>query len=95
MNDVRKNAERMLDRIELRYGYDLTMRNRLRPLVVRVLESSPASTERTALLRLVVKAYANHIRVKETLDELRVKLRERLNEVYGEILGIEPPRLAS
>jgi len=91
MEDVRKNAERLLDRIELRHGYDRTMRDRLRPLVVRILESSPPSAQRTGLLRLVVKAYACHIEVKNTVDDLRQRLRIRLNEVYGEILGIEPP----
>lgn len=81
----------MLDRLELRHGRDPNMRLRLLPIVIRILDSGPPSPQRTSLLRLVVEAYSSHMRVRETVDKLRTRLRERLNEVYGEILGIEPP----
>ena len=81
----------MLDRLELRHGRDLSMRHRLLPIVIRILDSGPPSAQRTSLLRLVVEAYTSHMRVRDTVDKLRTKLRERLNEVYGEILGIQPP----
>ncbi len=83
----------MLDRLELRYGRDAKMRARLLPIVVRVLDSSPPSKSRTAMLRLVVEAYAYHMKVRKTIDKLRGSLRTRLNDVYGEILGIQPPNI--
>lgn len=83
----------MLDRLELRYGRDARMRARLLPIVTRVLDSCPPSKSRTGMLRLVVTAYAHHMKVRGTIDQLRKSLRSRLNDVYGEILGIEPPNV--
>jgi len=83
----------MLDRLEIRYGYDQDMRRRILPILVRVLESTPASAGRRTLLRLVVEAYENHVKVRSAIEMLRLRLRQRLNEVYGEVLGIEPPRV--
>ena len=90
---MNREAESLLNRLEQRFGPDQTIRLRLQPIVIRVLETGPPSPARTALLRLVVKAYYHHIKVRTTLDSLRAKLRDRLNEVYGDTLGIEPPGL--
>ncbi|MHC4549964.1 MAG: hypothetical protein ACYTEZ_14425 [Planctomycetota bacterium] len=69
------------------------MRRRLLPIVVRILETGPPGKKRQALLRLVIEAYAHHVRVRDTINALRQRLREHLNEAYGEMLGIEPPRV--
>ena len=88
---ARAQAESLLDRLEIRYGSDFHVRQRLLPLIVRILETGEASSERTALLRLVVRSYASHLRARTTIETLRTKLRQRLIETYGQILGIEPP----
>jgi len=93
--DTTRDADKMLARLEMRYGGDQKLRGRLRPIIVRILESGPPSPKRTGMLRLVVNAYAHHIKVREVLDDLRGRLRLRMNEVYGEMLGIEPPGLAA
>ncbi|NJN14305.1 MAG: hypothetical protein HC813_01240 [Planctomycetes bacterium] len=93
--DHAQEADRMLSRLEMRFGPDPKLRTRLRPIIVRVLESGPPSTERTGMLRLIVNAYAHHMKVRLVLDELRGRLRDRMNAVYGEMLGIEPPGLAA
>jgi len=85
------DARRILDRLEVRYGYDPDLRQRMLPVVVRILEAGPESKK--SLLRLVVEAYEHHVKVRRALDLLRSKLRERLNDVYARVLGIEPPRV--
>ncbi len=85
------DARRILDRLEVRYGYDPDLRQRMLPVVVRILEAGPESSK--SLLRLVIEAYEHHVRVRRALDLLRTKLRERLNDVYARVLGIEPPRV--
>jgi hypothetical protein len=86
-----QDAQRMLDRLEVRYGSDPDLRQRMLPVLVRILETNAGS--RTGLLRLVVQAYEHHIKVRRALDLLRAKLRDRLNDIYGRVLGIEPPRV--
>ena len=88
---VQMDARRILDRLEVRYGSDPDLRQRMLPVVVRILETDAAS--RKDLLRLVVQAYENHVKVRRALDLLRTKLRERLNDAYGRVLGIDPPRI--
>lgn len=85
------SARRILDRLEVRYGCDPDLRQRMLPVVVRILEAGPES--RKSLLRLVIEAYEHHVKVRRALDLLRSKLRERLNDVYGKVLGIDPPRV--
>jgi len=41
----------------------------------------------------VVEAYEHHVKVRQTLALLRARLRERLTDVYAQVLGIEPPRV--
>lgn len=84
-------AERIISRIEIRHGADPELRRRLVPIVTQILDSDPAPGERTAMLRLVVRAYASHMRVRTTLDELKDRMRLQVNAVYGRMLGIEPP----
>ena len=86
-----KRADGMLDRLEARYGLDTKLRARLHPVVVKILESGSTVEHRVELLKLVARAYAHHVRVRDILDELRRTLRHRLNETYGRILGIQPP----
>ena len=86
-----RDARRILDRLEVRYGCDLDLRARMLPVIVRILEAGPES--RKSLLRLVVEAYEHHMKVRRALDLLRTKLRERLNDVYAKVLGIEPPHV--
>jgi hypothetical protein len=88
---VQMDARRILDRLEVRYGSDPDLRQRMLPVVVRILETDAAS--RKSLLSLVVQAYEHHVKVRRALDLLRTKLRERLNEIYGRVLGIDPPRV--
>lgn len=89
--NVQQDAKRILDRLEIRYGHDIDLRQRMLPVVVRILETGADS--RKSLLRLVVEAYEHHVKVRRALDLLRGKLRDRLNDVYGRVLGIEPPRV--
>lgn len=89
--NVQQDAKRILDRLEIRYGHDIDLRQRMLPVVVRILEAGADS--RKSLLRLVVEAYEHHVKVRRALDLLRTKLRDRLNDVYGRVLGIEPPRV--
>jgi hypothetical protein len=89
--NVQQDAKRILDRLEIRYGCDPDLRQRMLPVLVRILEAGPES--RRTLLRLVVEAYEHHVKVRRALDLLRSKLRDRLNDVYGRVLGIEPPRV--
>jgi hypothetical protein len=91
IKNVQQEARRILDRLEVRYGVDLDLRARMQPVLVRILETDAGS--RTALLKLVVQAYEHHVKVRHSLDLLRAKLRDRLNDVYGRVLGIEPPRV--
>ena len=93
MNIARQEAERILDRLEVRYGHDHDMRRRLLPIVVRILDTSPPGSGRRGLLRLVVEAYEHHLKVRNTIQILRGRLRDRLNDVYAQMLGIEPPRV--
>ena len=88
---VQMDARRILDRLEVRYGSDPDLRQRMLPVVVRILETDAGS--RKALLRLVVQAYEHHVKVRRALDLLRARLREQLNDVYAKKLGIEPPRV--
>jgi len=85
------DARRILDRLEVRYGPDPDLRQRMLPILIRILETDVES--RKPLLRLVVEAYDHHVKVRRALDLLRTRLRERLNDVYGRILGIDPPRV--
>jgi hypothetical protein len=84
-----QDARRILERIEVRYGCDPDLRQRMLPILVRILQSEPEM--RKPLLGLVVEAYEHHVKVRRALDLLRTKLRERLNDVYGRVLGIDPP----
>jgi len=86
-------AAGILDRLELRFGPHPSLRNRLLPILERILESGPPSAQRNRLLKLVVEAYTHQVRVREALDDLRENLRERLIQTYGESLGIEPPNV--
>jgi hypothetical protein len=88
---VQRDAQRILDRLEVRYGADDDLRRRMLPVVMRILEGGQES--RKPLLRLVVEAYEHHVKVRRALDLLRSKLRDRLNDVYARLLGIEPPRV--
>jgi hypothetical protein len=85
------DARKILERLEVRYGCDPDLRERMLPVLVRILEAGPES--RKSLLRLVVEAYEHHVKVRRALDLLRTHLRERLNDIYAKNLGIEPPGL--
>lgn len=86
-----QDARKILERLEVRYGCDPDLRQRMLPVLVRILQAGPDS--RRTLLRLVVEAYEHHVKVRRALDLLRTTLRERLNDVYAKKLGIEPPRV--
>lgn len=85
------DAKKILDRLEVRYGLDPDLRRRMLPVIVRILQAGPEA--RKPMLRLVIEAYEHHVKVRRSLDLLRTKLRERLNDTYGRVLGIEPPRV--
>ncbi len=80
-----------LARIEAKFGSDAPLLQRLRPIVLRILESGPDSRERRGFLRLVVETYARHIRMRQAIDEMRERMVSRVNELYGLMLGILPP----
>ena len=88
---LRKEADTLLDQIEDRFGINDLLRAKLSPLVLRILEATPPSRQRTALLGLVAEIYAQHMRLHKTVQRLQDRLHHRLNQVYGEILGIQPP----
>jgi hypothetical protein len=85
------DARRILDRLEVRYGFDPDLRRRMLPVVVRILQTGAEA--RRPMLRLVVEAYEHHVKVRRALELLRTKLRERLNDTYARVLGIEPPHV--
>jgi len=93
MGQLDHHAHRILDRIELRFGIDAELRTRLHPIVMRVISLGRDDTERKPLLRLVAEAYAHHIRVREVVEDLDAKLRERITSNYAERLGIQPPNI--
>ena len=95
MDKKKTTADGILDRLEMRFGPHPGLRNRLRPILSRILNCGASSDQRTALLRLVVEAYTYQVKVRNTLDDLRGKLRLRLNEPFGKTLGIEPPNVGS
>lgn len=84
-------ADAFLLKLAGRFGNNAPLCAKLRPLVLRILESTPPSRQRTALLGLVVEIYAQHLRIYKTVTRLQNRLNRRLNAVYGEILGIQPP----
>ncbi|MHC4954227.1 MAG: hypothetical protein ACYTGZ_10075 [Planctomycetota bacterium] len=93
MGQLEHQAHRVLDRIELRFGIDAELRGRLFPIVTKVLSLGTQEEERKPMLRLVAEAYAHHIRVREVVEELDDRLRNRITANFAEMLGIEPPNL--
>ena len=93
MGQLDHQAHRILDRIELRFGIDAELRQRLHPIVMKVIALGPEDAERKSLLRLVAEAYAHHIRVRELIEDLHIRLRERITSNYAESLGIQPPNI--
>jgi hypothetical protein len=91
--NAQHEAEKLLDRVEIRYGRSSNIRRRLVPIVARILETGGEGPERADLLRSAIAAYATHMRAQEKLGYLKDRLRDRLNVVYGQLLGIEPPRV--
>ena len=89
-----QQADSILDRIELRFGIDSDLRNRLHPVVAKVLAVGDHHAKRKQLLRLVAEAYAHHIRARDVIEDLDQKLRDLINIRFAETLGIEPPNLA-
>jgi hypothetical protein len=93
MASLDHQANRVLDRIELRFGVDRELRDRLHPVVKNVLSVGAEGEERKELLRLVAEAFAHQLRVRELIDDLKVKVRRRVNEKFAHLLGIQPPNL--
>ena len=79
--------------MEIEYGPDVALQNRLRPVLERILDAKPDSEMRKELLSLVTETYANHVKLRYSIATVKDKLRRRLNEAYGRALGIEPPGL--
>ncbi|MGQ0614772.1 MAG: hypothetical protein ACT4PV_13635 [Planctomycetaceae bacterium] len=88
---VANQTVELLARIEAKFGSDAALLQRLRPIVLRILESGPDSKERRGFLRLVVETYARHTRMRRAIDEMKERMVSRVNEVYGRMLGILPP----
>ena len=93
MGQLDHQAHRILDRIELRFGIDAELRQRLHPIVMKVIALGNEDAERKSLLRLVAEAYAHHIRVREVVEELNIRLRNRITSNFAESLGIQPPNI--
>ena len=93
MGQLDHQAHRILDRIELRFGIDAELRRRLHPIVMKVIALGNEDAERKSLLRLVAEAYAHHIRVREVIEDLDIRLRDRITTNYAESLGIQPPNI--
>lgn len=86
-----KEADYFMRRIQAKFGYDESLASRLRPIVVRAYEKTFNERQRRSILRLIAETYARQVKLKEALQKLRRRLRRRLNEIYAEQLGIEPP----
>ena len=93
LSEYSDQSNRILDRIELRFGIDSDLRSRLHPVVAKVLALGEREERRKDLLRLVAEAYAHHIRAREVIEDLDQALRERINSQFAETLGIQPPNL--
>jgi hypothetical protein len=93
MGSLDHQAQRVLDRIELRFGIDAELRRRLFPAVKKMLALGPKGEERTRLLRLVAEAYAHQVKVREIIQKLERDLRRRVADNYCDLLGIEPPNI--
>jgi len=93
MASLDHQATRVLDRIELRFGVDRDLRERLHPVVKSVLGVGAEGDEQKALLRLVAEAFAHQLRVREVIDDLNVKVRRHINDNFANLLGIQPPNL--
>ena len=93
MGSLDHQAQRVLDRIELRFGIDAELRRRLYPAVKKVLAVGPKGEERTVLLRMVAEAYAHQVKVREIIQKLEGTLRRRVTDNYCDLLGIEPPNI--
>ena len=70
---------------------DTVLRAQLRPILARVYQSDLTDRQRGSLLRLLAETYARQMKLHRSLDQLRVRLRRRLNEIYADQLGIQPP----
>ena len=66
---------------------------RLRPVVERVFDARVEDETRDELLALVKETYATHARLRQSMADVRQRLRLKVNEAYGRMLGIEPPRV--
>ena len=93
MGSFEHQAHRVLDRIELRFGIDAPLRERLLPSVKRILALDPKGEERKALLRHVAEAYAHQVKAREIVQRLEKTLRRRMTDTYCDMLGIEPPNI--
>lgn len=85
------NADDLLARLEQKFGREPDIAERLRPIVQQLFAAGTQTPERRSLLRLVVETYARHSRLQRNIESMRDRLQRRVNEVYGRLLGIQPP----
>lgn len=93
MESLEHQTRRVLDRIELQFGMDRELRERMHPVVRKVLAVGADREGRKRMLQLVAQAFAHQMRVREAVDELGEALRQEINRRYATEIGIEPPNL--
>jgi len=92
-DETKNQIDKVIGDLSVRYGHDPSLLERLRPVVERVFEARVEDDTRDELLALVRETYATHTRLRQSMADVRQRLRLRVNEAYGRMLGIEPPRV--
>ena len=92
-DETKNQIDKVIDGLSGRYGHDSSLLERLRPIVERVFEARVEGDTREELLSLVEETYATHSRLRQSMADVRLRLRLKVNEAYGRMLGIEPPRV--
>ena len=72
---------------------DRDLRDRMHPIVRKVLAVGADREGRKRMLQLVAQAFAHQMRVREAIDELGQALSEEVNRRYADEMGIEPPNI--
>ena len=88
-----KKADNLLRQLESKFGTDPFLVKHLQPVLVRIYDTAMKVEERDDILRLVVETYAGHLKIRTSIQKLRKRIRNRLNEIYSRVLGIQQPGL--
>ncbi|MEE8106984.1 MAG: hypothetical protein V3T86_15725 [Planctomycetota bacterium] len=92
-DETKNQIDKVIGDLSVRYGHDSSLLDRLRPVVERVFAARVEADTREELIALVEETYATHSRLRQSMADVRQRLRLKVNEAYGRMLGIEPPRV--